>query len=326
MTEYFKDTDVKAWDVVGFYRCWIHSYKENTSMLDYQKAKDKLIKCLENIATLSPTGNEVSLDPELLLVETEKEYVGSSEHPFDYNEWTLKSGLKVIDLLKIAAEVWSIVRCGLKVAKPKWCEEHGYAEIQKTIKRLSQASIKCADLGKELNKIKIKELMKLNDDLEDVKQLSLISTPPDALASFFVKTLSRFHQLVFPQQSIMQQFGVSEASYGAYMIHPCLIELLAGLEDHFLYEPNIWWVRPPRSTWDGCCKGPLGSMYMLEEIGKRYRNASPKSFANNRVFFEALINTANMIKQLQDEDNDNVSKLSGRLPPHPGKPDKTAQE
>ena len=29
-----------------------------------------------------------------------------------------------------------------------------------------------------------------------------------------------------------------------------------------------------------------------------------------------------MIKQLQDEDNDGVSKLSGRLPPHPGKPDK----
>jgi hypothetical protein len=29
-----------------------------------------------------------------------------------------------------------------------------------------------------------------------------------------------------------------------------------------------------------------------------------------------------MIKQLRDEDNDGVSKLSGRLPPHPGKPDK----
>ena len=35
-----------------------------------------------------------------------------------------------------------------------------------------------------------------------------------------------------------------------------------------------------------------------------------------------MINTSNMIKQLRDEDNDGVSKLSGRLPPHPGKPDK----
>jgi len=41
----------------------------------------------------------------------------------------------------------------------------------------------------------------------------------------------------------------------------------------------------PQSTWDRCCKGPLGNMYMLEEIGERYRKASPKSFANTRVFF-----------------------------------------
>ena len=46
-------------------------------------------------------------------------------------------------------------------------------------------------LGKELNKIKIKELMKLNNDLEEAKQLRLISAPLDALTSFFVKILSR---------------------------------------------------------------------------------------------------------------------------------------
>jgi hypothetical protein len=40
------------------------------------------------------------------------------------------------------------------------------------------------------------------------------------------------------------------------------------------------------------------------------------------VIQESLINTSNMIKQLRDEDNDGVSKLSGRLPPHPGKPGK----
>jgi len=104
------------------------------------------------------------LDPELSLVETDKEYSVEREHPFDDNEWTLKSGLKVVDLLKVAAvsnghlmslvianisslhsqhinfsthfrpEVWGIVRCGLKVAKPKWCEEDEYVEIQKTTK------------------------------------------------------------------------------------------------------------------------------------------------------------------------------------------------
>ncbi|CAG8569265.1 6688_t:CDS:2 [Paraglomus brasilianum] len=114
-----------------------------------------------------------------------------------------------------------------------------------------------------------------------------------------------------------------------------------------------------QSTWDRCCKGPLGNMYMLEEIGERYRKASPKSFANTRVFFvhthedkielwqmyncargilqwerthkaivpicyeeqkkhlfdfvvllwdlkEGLINTVNMVRQLQDEDNDGI--------------------
>ena len=40
------------------------------------------------------------------------------------------------------------------------------------------------------------------------------------------------------------------------------------------------------------------------------------------IIQEGLINTANITKQLQDEDNDGVSKLSSRLPPHPGKPDK----
>ena len=29
-----------------------------------------------------------------------------------------------------------------------------------------------------------------------------------------------------------------------------------------------------------------------------------------------------MVRQLQDEDNDGIGKLSGRLPPHPGKPNK----
>ncbi|CAJ0913703.1 7689_t:CDS:2, partial [Entrophospora sp. SA101] len=217
----------------------------------------------------------------------------------------------------------------------------------------------------------------------------------------------------------MQQIGVSEASYGSYIIHPCIIELLSGLEDHLLYEPGevvlssikscckrrkckpfeqkadgIFLTRlkrsfidighlemsgghghheVPRSTWDGCCKGPLGNMYMLEEIGERYRKASSKSFASTCVFFvhtyeekielwqmynhtrgilqwerthkatvpicyeeqkkyifdfvvllwelkEGLINTTRMINQLQDEDNDGISDLSGRLPAHPSRP------
>ncbi|RHZ84369.1 hypothetical protein Glove_82g24 [Diversispora epigaea] len=414
---------------------------KSTSEINNKKRPRKQ-KSMEKAEYFSGEYVGQELDSELSLVETDIEYDSeSSMHSFGYEEWTLKSGLAVIDLLKVAAginghlmrpEAWGIVRCGLKVAKPKWCEEEEYIEIQKTVKRRSiinppefvvllLRNKSLVALEQELNTIKIKELAKLNVNLEEVKQLSLISTPPDALTSFFVKILSRFHQYVFPQKSIMQRVGVSEASYGAYIIHPCFIELLSGSEDHLLYEPGeivlssiiscckrlkrdsieqkadgIFLVRLkrsfievghiemsggyghreiPRSNWDGCCKGPLGNLYMLEEIGERYRKASPQSFANTRVFFvhtyedkielwqmynrargilqwerthkaivpicyeeqkkfmfdfvvllwdlkEGLINTVKMIEKLQDEDNDGVSKLSGRLPPHPGEPHK----
>jgi len=39
-----------------------------------------------------------------------------------------------------------------------------------------------------------------------------------------------------------------------------------------------------RSTWDGCCKLPIGNAYMLEEIGERFRGASCKTFSRISVF------------------------------------------
>ncbi len=40
----------------------------------------------------------------------------------------------------------------------------------------------------------------------------------------------------------------------------------------------------PRSTWDGCCKLPIGNSYMLEEIGERFRGASTETFSKISVF------------------------------------------
>lgn len=40
----------------------------------------------------------------------------------------------------------------------------------------------------------------------------------------------------------------------------------------------------PRSTWDGCCKLPIGNSYMLEEIGERFREASTETFSKLSVF------------------------------------------
>ena len=39
-----------------------------------------------------------------------------------------------------------------------------------------------------------------------------------------------------------------------------------------------------RSTWDGCCKLPIGNSYMLEEIGERFRGASCETFSKMSVF------------------------------------------
>ncbi|CAG8624140.1 8752_t:CDS:2, partial [Ambispora gerdemannii] len=63
-----------------------------------------------------------------------------------------------------------------------------------------------------------------------------------------------------------------------------------------------------RSTWDGCCKLPIGNTYMLEEIGERFQGA--------RCW---LLEVAEVIYKLQEEHNDsdmNVSNLSGILPSH----------
>jgi hypothetical protein len=36
---------------------------------------------------------------------------------------------------------------------------------------------------------------------------------------------------------IMQTATVSEATYGMYIIHPCFMEMLAGVEKKVYYEP-----------------------------------------------------------------------------------------
>ncbi|CAG8724964.1 13336_t:CDS:2, partial [Dentiscutata heterogama] len=108
----------------------------------------------------------------------------------------------------------------------------------------------------------------------------------------------------------------------------------------------------PRSTWDGCCKLPIGNSYMLEEIGEQFRGGSPETFSKLRsivpICYEehrkhifdfiillwdlksldtqcGLLETSNTIFQLRDEHNDNLfesSKLSGSLPANPFTPNK----
>ncbi|CAG8717581.1 15856_t:CDS:2, partial [Funneliformis mosseae] len=85
--------------------------------------------------------------PELALQETDEESVPASERLFDkdtWKKWKLESGTIVADLLDrfarkkghpLRPEAWRIVRCGYKIAKPKWCSSEDYLEIQRYTRR-----------------------------------------------------------------------------------------------------------------------------------------------------------------------------------------------
>ncbi|CAG8539442.1 6688_t:CDS:10 [Ambispora gerdemannii] len=407
----------------------------------------------------------VEIDPELAVQETDEAAIPYFERSFDHNSWkswTLRSGSVVVDLLKKASrikghplrpEVWSIIRCGFKIAKPKWCNDKEYAEIQsftrrpsltsppKHIMELLKRQKSLESLGFEIKKFKRD---KLNTDTYFLEEITsrysdeekalfsenikiTCSTPyfEDSFTTFFMKILSLFHKYVFIDDSIIQQPGVSEANYGGYVIHPCLKKIHVDLEDCLHYHmgeavlssvkscrsrrksinsyeqksDGIFFVKLkkalievghlemsgghghkdiPRSTWDGCCKLPIGNSFMLEEIGEQFRGGSPETFSKLRVwslhtyedrielwqmhnpacgvlqyershksivpicyeghrkhifdfvvllwdFKCGLLETFNIILQLQDENNDNLfesSKLSGSLPAYPFTPSK----
>ncbi|KAF0370948.1 hypothetical protein F8M41_013224 [Gigaspora margarita] len=94
----------------------------------------------------------IRIDPELVLKETNEVMIPYFERSFNYdswNCWTLKSGSVVTDLLEKASsvrghplrpEVWRIIRCGFKIAKPKWLNNEEYNEIQSFTKRPSITS------------------------------------------------------------------------------------------------------------------------------------------------------------------------------------------
>ncbi|CAB4415978.1 unnamed protein product [Rhizophagus irregularis] len=380
----------------------------------------------------------IKIDPELVLKETNEVMIPYFERSFNYdswNCWTLKSGSVVTDLLEKASnvrghplrpEVWRIIRCGFKIAKPKWLSNEEYTEIQSFTKRPSITSppkdiiellkIKSLkSLGLEIIKFKrdklkahlLEDITSQNSSeedliLENIKITCSILDPEDPFTAFFAKVLSLFHKYVFIEDSVMQQLDVSEADYGGYLIHPCLKKILVGLEDRLYYHmgevilssvkscrsrrkctnsyeqksDGVFTVKLrkslmevghlemsggyghkdiPRSTWDGCCKLPIGNSYMLEEIEDRielwqmhnpscgvlqyersHKSIVPICYEEHRKhIFDfvvllwdlkcGLLETSNTIFQLRDEHNDNLfesSKLSGSLPAYPFTPNK----
>ncbi|CAB5350285.1 unnamed protein product [Rhizophagus irregularis] len=266
----------------------------------------------------------IVIDAELALQETDEESVPASERLFNENvwkKWTLKSGAVVADLLDkfahkkghpLRPEAWRIVRCGYKIAKPKWCSSEDYSEIQRYTRRatISNRTETISRLQRQ------RSLESLGQSIEEIRLLN---------------NIMKHHQKVFSEFSVMQQSDVSESDYGGYVIHPSLQVVIFGLEKSVHYHigeiilssvkscrerrkritsfeqkaDGVFVVRLkksiievghlemsggyghkdlPRSTWDGCCKLPIGNSYMLEEIGERFRGASTETFSKINVF------------------------------------------
>jgi len=101
-------------------------------------------------------------------------------------------------------EVWGIVRCGFKIAKPKWCNSEDYSEIQEYTRRatvshrpetisklLKLNSIESLGLGIEEIRL-ANSIIKVIKAKEDNKKLFLeklnITYPlQDPFTNFFIK-------------------------------------------------------------------------------------------------------------------------------------------
>ncbi|CAJ0836797.1 11370_t:CDS:10, partial [Entrophospora sp. SA101] len=247
----------------------------------------------------------MEIDPKLLIQETNEVTAPYSECSFNYISWKiwrLKSGSVVTDLLEklsrtkghpLRSEVWNIIHCGFKIVKPKWCNDEEYAEIQSFTKRPSFKSLpkhiiellkkSLGSLGFEIKKFKLntniyflEEIPKskgndqFSDDLEKIRLTFSTPYPEDPFTTFFIKILSLLHKYVFMEDSILQKPDISEANYGE-VGH---LEMSGGYKHKDI----------PRSTWDGCCKLPIGNSYMLEEIGEQFRSVFPETFSKLRMY------------------------------------------
>ncbi|CAG8623391.1 9525_t:CDS:10, partial [Diversispora eburnea] len=330
-------------------------------------------------------GTEIDLD--LSFQETDEDLtIPSSERLFNENiwrQWRLGSGKVVTDLLAkfanktghpLRPEVWGIVRCGFRIAKPEWCDADEYSEIQKYVRRATISS--CPESISKL--LKLKSLEFLKREMEKIQVL--------------INTNEIDNE---NNDSVVQQPNMLESDYGGYIIHPSLKCMLSGLEKFkscrerrrctTLFEQKadgVFVIRLKkssvevghlemsgghghkdfsRSTWDGCCKLPIGNAYMLEEIGEKFREnrielwrmyvpscgvlqyerthraTVPICFEEERkcifnfvvVLWDLrcwLLEVFELIYKLLEEHNDsdvNESNLhSGILPPHPFTPQK----
>ncbi|CAG8553180.1 5108_t:CDS:10 [Gigaspora margarita] len=301
----------------------------------------------------------IEIDPELVLKETNEAMIPYFERSFNYdfwNCWTLKSGSVVTELLEKASnikghplrpEVWKIIRCGFKIAKPKWLSNEEYTKIQSFAKRSSVTS-PSKDII-ELLKIKSLKSLGFEPDVSEADYGGYLIHP--CLKKILVGLEDCLYYHISRRKCTSSYEQKSDGIF-TIKLRKSLMEV-----GHLEMSGGYGHKDIPHSTWDGGCKLPKGNSYMLEEIGEQFREnhielwqmynlsrgalqyrRSHKSIVpicyeeHRKHIFDfivllwdlksldtqcGLLETSSTIFQLRDEHNDNLfesSKLSGSLP------------
>ncbi|CAG8450063.1 15829_t:CDS:2 [Cetraspora pellucida] len=293
---------------------------------------------------------DIEIDPELVLKETNKAMISYFECFFNYdfwNCWTLKSGSVVTELLEKASnvkghplkpEVWRIIYCSFKIAKLKWLSNEKYIEILSFAKRSSITSspkdiiefLKIKSLKSLGFKVKKFKRDKLNTHLEKI-------TSQNSSEDLNLEAIKITCLILYPEDTFTPD--VLEADYEGYLIHLCLKKILVGLEDHLYYhmgEVILSSVKSCRSrrkcisSYEQKSDGvftiklrkslmEIGHLEMSGGYGYKDISQHHKHIFDFIVLLWdlksldtqcRLLETSNMIFQLRDEHNDNLFELS----------------
>ncbi|CAJ0750847.1 2864_t:CDS:2 [Entrophospora sp. SA101] len=209
-----------------------------------------------------------------------------------WKEWKLKSGNRVIDILKNASNL----------------NGHKLRQIQLTCK--PRISIAPTIIMKNL--LKLGSLDTMNKELETLRQRGPEASLQDPMNKFFCAILSDFtffpfsinNKFVYPNNALIQRGIDSESEAilssvemsrrrrkatnhyeqkadGVFLmcLNNCLLEV-----GHLEISGGYGHQEPPRSTWDHV-KGAVGAAYMLTELSQRYKKGNRSTFSKVQTHF-----------------------------------------
>ncbi|CAJ0745797.1 5214_t:CDS:2, partial [Entrophospora sp. SA101] len=251
--------------------------------LNFDDIDDRLSPCINCFESYQVDEFDQGLAVEEINNETIEDVEDSREIvEQDWNDWTLESGVSVKEMIRKAAklnghklrlECWGIIRCGKKIACPKWCEKSDYLEIQRSCKSknlypehsvMQRENISESSYG----------LYVINQCLIELfcgEEKDVIYKPGEIILSSVESCRKR--------KKVVNSY--EQKADGAFFtcIKKSLVEI-----GHLEISGGYNIVDKPRSTWDHL-KGAIGNVYMLGELAHCYKKASNEAFSKVQVFF-----------------------------------------